>query len=296
MNRWLMTAVLAACLTGMVAAQDRVYYWDRVAKKKKPDEVVGKIEEEGPKGIKIRDSKKNVVKEIPTNDIDEVHYNVLPEVTWLVFRRPFGKEKSGRDKTGKARTRDLEDALEGYTKLEGDVRGHPNARRYLQYKIAAVTVLMAQDDPTKKDLAIKRLTDFTSAHPTSWAIVPALKTVARLQEEAGKTDDARKSYEQLAEIPGVPRELKQESEILVGRLLLRGHKFGDAQQRLEKLAASMAAGDAQKPFVDAYLAESKIGQDKLTGVDKALAGVIRASTDARLRGVAYNLLGDYYRK
>ena len=296
MYRWLMTAVLAACLTGMVAAQDIVTYHDRVTKKKGA-EVRGKIEEESPKGIKIkvREGKKEVIKEIPASDIERILYKaegVLPPE----FRAPFAKEDRARLSTGKLRAKGFQEALDLFTKLEDQLKGNINPRRYIQYKIAELTVLMARDDPSKADMAIRLLTEFKTAHPTSWAIVPALKTLAKLQEDAGKTDEARKTYEELAEVPDVPRELKQESEILVGRLLLRGGKFVEAQKRLDKLAASLKPGDLQKPFVDAYLAESKIGQDKLTDVDRELAGVIKASSDSKLRGVVYNLLGDYYRK
>ena len=94
----------------------------------------------------------------------------------------------------------------------------------------------------------------------------------------------------------MPKELKQESEILVGRLLLRGSKYEAAEKRLAKLAEGLSEGDAQKPFVQAYLAEAKIGQNKLEGVAKDLDNVIKGTSDGRLRGVAFNLLGDLHGK
>ena len=72
-----------------------------------------------------------------------------------------------------------------------------------------------------RETAIKLLTDFKQDAKNSWLILTALKTLARLQEDAGRTDDARKTYEELADLPDVPKELKQESEVLVGRLFLR---------------------------------------------------------------------------
>jgi tetratricopeptide (TPR) repeat protein len=296
MHRWLTTAVLAASLAGLVKAQDIVTYHDRVTKKDNV-EVRGKVEEESPSGIKvkIKEGKKEVVKVIAAGDIQTILYKV-PDVTAIDFRRPFGRVVLAQKATGKKRSQYLEEALDGFTKLEERSRAHLAARRYMQYRAAEVLALLAQDDPGKMDAAIKALTDFKSGNATSWVIVPALKTLASLQEQAGKVDDARKTYEELADVPDVPKALKQESEVLVGRLLLRGGKPAEAQQRLEKLLGSMSADDAQKPFVQAYLAESKISQDKVAGVDKELNEVIRSSSDARLRGVAYNLLGDYYRK
>jgi tetratricopeptide (TPR) repeat protein len=298
MHRWLLTALLTVGLAGLaLARQDSVNYFDRVAKKKDSVKITGKIEEESPAGIKIRvkEGKKEIVKEIPTADIEQIEYRV-PEVTTLNFRAPFNKEALWRRSADKNRSKFLQEALDGYTKLEDEVRNHANARRYIQYKRAEVTALLAQTDPTKVQPAIKLLSDFKTLHPTGWQIVPALKTLARLLEDTGKIDEARKAYEELADVPGVPRPVKLDSEILVGRLLIRGGKFADAQQRLEKLLGSLSADDEQKPIVGTYLLESKMGQDKMDGLDRELAAVIKASSDGRVRGTAYNLLGDWYRK
>lgn len=84
--------------------------------------------------------------------------------------------------------------------------------------------------------------------------------------------------------------------MLVGRLLLRGGKFDEAHKRLEKLASTMSREAAQAPFVRAYLVESQIGQDKLASAPQELTEVIRSTSDGRARALAYNLLGDFYRK
>jgi hypothetical protein len=223
------------------------------------------------------------------------------------FRLPLGRIDAAL-KNAKLSSKQRHDALEkarGELKeLQPEVKGSP--QKYVEFKIAEVTALMAQDDALKRDRpgealrlrddAIKLLTEFKTLHPDFWTIVPALKTLARLQEDSGNAEDAAKTYEALAGVDGVPKELKQESEILVGRLLLRGSKYDAAEKRLTKLADKLSEGDAQKPFVQAYLAEAKIGQNKFDGVAKDLDGVIKGTNDGRLRGVAYNLLGDLHRK
>ncbi len=295
MHRWLTTIALAAGLAGLVAAQDTVTYHDRVTKKNDA-QVTGVIQGESARGIKIkvREGKNEVVKEIPASDIQQVQYKVAG-VLPAEFRAPFSKEFRGVAATGRSRDKLLGEALQLFLKLEGQLREAPNPRRYIQYKIAEVTAQLAQDDPTRVDEAIKLLTEFKTAHPTSWAIVPALKKLAKMQEDQGKPDDARKTYEELAQMD-VADDLKKEASILVGRLMLRVGKYKEAQKQLQTLADGMKPGDAQKPFVDAYLAEAKMGLDRLDGVQKELLSVIRASNDTRLRGVAYNLLGDYYRR
>src|SRR5262249_41112566 len=137
---------------------------------------------------------------------------------------------------------------------------------------------------------------FKTNHPGGWEVMPALKALAKLLEDSGRTDDARKAYEELADLPDVPAQMKQESRVLVGRLFLRAGKYAEAEKALRKLAAGVAREDPQAAFVKAYLAASEIGQDKLARAAKDLGEVIQGTGDARLRGLAYNLLGDFYQK
>lgn len=296
MNRFLLAPTLVFGLLGAARAQDFVYYYDRAAKKEQ--EHRGKIEAESPAGItiKVKEAKDDVVKKVAAGDVTQVIYGQTG-VDRLTYRGPFGKLDRATKETDKARReKAFAEALEGFTKLEQQVGGVPNAKRYIQYKAAEVTALMAQDDPAKVEPAIKLLTEFKAVNGTAWQIVPALKTLARLQEESGKTDDARKTYEELADLPDIPPAVKQESGVLVGRLLLRGGKYADAERRLKALASTMTTTDAQLPFVKAYLVQSRLGRGQLDGVPKELGDVIKSSGDARLRGVAHNLLGDYYLK
>jgi hypothetical protein len=296
MIRLLRPALAGAMVLAMVGLTraDSVYYLDPATKKPTEYRKII-IEEEGPGGIKIRmkENKKDVVKQIQAKDILELVYET-PTVDRVTFRTPFNKENSAKGAAKAKRAKLLDEAMDGYTKLADLLRDRPAGRRYIQFKIAEVLVLQAEDDPTKTDAAIKMLTDLKKDSASSWTITSLLKTLARLQEETGKTDEARKTYEELADLPDVPRELKLESDILVGRLLLRGSKYADAEKRLEKLAGTLSAADAQRPLVLAYLAESRIGQNKLDTVEKDLREVIRGTSENRARGAAYNLLGDYY--
>jgi hypothetical protein len=305
MNRILravLTGGMVLALVGLTRAQDSKRSTDIVryvpSGAKKEAEYRGTIEDESPSGlkIKVREGKDMVVKTVPAREITYIFYSG-PDVDSLTYRRPFGRLELVPGQTNvKKRAALLQEAWDGFTKLQSSLTARPSARRYMQYKLAEVAVLQARDDPTKAETAIKMLTDFKQDGKHSWLILPALKTLARLQEEGGKTDDARRTYEELADLPDVPKELKQESDILVGRLLLRGTKYADAEKRLEKLNSSMSDADVQRPLVQAYLAESRIGQNKLDTVEKDLKTLIHASADNRVRGVAYNLLGDLYLK
>lgn len=292
--RVLVAVGVVAAVWGVVRAQDAVYYADRGAKAEK--KLVGTIEEEGPSGIKLRlKDGKDTVQQIPAATITRVEYQDR-SVSIVDYRRPFGKEElARRESREKVRNERLLEALEGYGKLEGSLT-NANARRYVQFKIAEVTALQARDDETKVEEAIKLLTTFKASHAGGWQTMAALKLLARLLEEAGRTDEARKTYEDLADLPDVPADVKQESAVLVGKLLLRLGKHAEAEARLTKLAAALSRDDPQALVVKAYLVESRLGQKNVETAVKELTEVVRATTDSRIRGVAHNLLGDYYRQ
>ncbi|MFO0927022.1 MAG: tetratricopeptide repeat protein [Gemmataceae bacterium] len=299
MSRWLRAALslaLVVTVYGVTRGQDAVLYTDRATKKEA--RYTGTIEDESPAGIKIKvkEGKETVTRAVPTPDIVSVQYQTK-DIDKLTFRAPFAKEERGlKAATPKERTKLLTEALDGFTKLESQLASQPQVRRYVQFKVAELTAHLAQDDPTRADSAIKLLTDFKTAHPTSWQLFPALKTLARLLEDTGRSDDARKAYEELTDLPDAPADLKLESGVLVARLLLRGGKYADAQKRLEKLMTSLSRESPFAPFVRAYLVESQMGQDNLGQAVQELTDVIRTTSDPRAKAVAYNLLGDFYRK
>jgi hypothetical protein len=306
-------ALVLLAAFGIVQAQEAtVRYRDRVAKKDGV-ETSGTIVEENLLGVKIQSGKAKDTKFIPAADIERITYKTK-DVDPITYRTPFLREVSAgertkdieklKDPTGtdeKARvkleaTRSglLNEAKEGYAKLEKEVRSPPAARRYFQYKQAEIAVTQARYDPAATDAAVKALIDFKSNNREGWELIFALETLARLQEDAGKVDDARKSYEELAELPGAPDSVKQQSGLLVGKLLLRGKKYKEAEDRLGKVVAAMSAGDAQKPLAQAYLIASQIGLGQTKETEKKIADLLGGTSDPRVRSVAYALRGDYF--
>jgi hypothetical protein len=294
MRSWAKVAAGLAglALVGPARAQDIVTYWDRGVKKEQ--ELRGAVEGEGPAGIKVR--VRGGVKAIAAADVRRVLYKVA-EVPTLEFRQPFGLEDRARlEERPKQRAELLQKALEAFRKLEQDCKGSPSAQRYVQYKAAEVQALQAQDDPRKAEDAIKALSAFVKDHKDGWQIQGALKLLGKLQEDAGNVEEARKAYEELAAVPGVPAGMKRESEVLVARLLLRGEKYREAEKKLTALEKELGEDDALRPYVLAYLADSRMGRGDLKGVEVQLKRAARAGGDNKLRAVAYNLLGDYYRR
>src|SRR5439155_17550514 len=104
------------------------------------------------------------------------------------------------------------------------------------------------------------LVKFKADHSGGWQIVPAMRTLSQLQVKTGALDEARKTYEFLSEVPGVPADLKQESEFQVARLYLRAENYIAAEKKLDSLDKSMARDDPQRAYITAFRAESQMGQ------------------------------------
>ncbi len=322
MKRWLAATVLAVLALGTIRAEDNIYYQGPTDKDRK--KLVGPLVEETAAWVKVKVKVKgkDTLKQIPAAHIKQVDYDV-DGVGSTAFRAPIlleaqaiaadeafrklentipkdAKDKKNNDflKTKALKTRDtkMEEALKGYQEMEGKVASRDNAKRYVQYRIANLLVLQSRYEEAKTKPAIEALTKFKDAHPNAWQILPALKTLGKMQVKEGLLEEARKTYEALAEVPDVPADLKQEADFLVARIYLRGERYADAEKKLASVEKSMAKDDPQRAFITAFRAESQIGQKNLKQAEALLNEAIRTSNDNKLRGLAHNLLGDYYRQ
>lgn len=281
MRRLLLTAVAGLLVVGAGLAQDAEV---TVAGKKDP--LKGTIQEEGPAGIKIKVGQE--VLDLPALSIRQVKYKTR-EVTAIDYGRPFIREERAlrKDTRPKERASLLESALQGYRELDGQLLAVPAAHRYMQFKIAEVLALQAQDDPAKADAAVAALSAFQKDFPSGWEVAPALKLLARLQEQKGDAAGELETYRSLAKVPGIAPEVRQESTVLVARALLRGGKPAEAERELKGLGL-------QRPDVQVALAQCRLAQGQLGDVEAPLRKALQDTSDAAVRAAAHNLLGDYY--
>ena len=290
MRRLLLTVLAAVLVVGVAVAQDAVYVVG-----KPNDPLKGAIQEEGPAGIKIKVGKEVV--DVPALTIDRVNYKFKsPKLSAVEYRRPFGKVESALRPGTKADRRAtlLADALKGFKELDAELLDVPAAHRYMQFKVAEVLAYQAQDDPSKVDAAVAALSAFQKDFPSGWETVPCLKLLARLQEEKGDAAGALQTYRSLAQVPGAPPAVRQESTVLVARSLLRGGKASEAEAELKGLQAKMSTTDPQRPSVEVFLAQCRLAQGQLGQVEAPLRAALQNTADAAVRAAAHNLLGDYY--
>ena len=279
-----------AALVGPARGQDTVIYQDRAGKQAT---ARGTIQDESPAGIKIKVGEE--VLDLPALSIRQVTYKVK-DVTAIDYRYPFGQEELARrpgTRPAERATR-LENALKGFKNLDAQVLGVPAAHRYVQFKIAEVLAVQAQDDSSKADAAIAALSAYAKDFPTGWEVAPALKLLAKLQEEKGDSAGALETYRGLAKVPGIPPELRQESTVLVARALLHAGKPKEAESELKGLAAKMSTTDPQRANVEVALAQCRLAQGQLGQVEAPLRAALQNTSDAAVKAAAHNLLGDYY--
>jgi hypothetical protein len=267
---------------------DTVYFQE--PGKKKAETLTGTIEQESPTGLKLKTG--SSVRDIPAAQITQITYQC--KVPALDFRKPDGQLTSALTKEGNERAKLLSSALDGFKALDAQLRGEAKVHRYLQYRIALTLAARAKDDPASRDSAIAVLKDNKTAFAVGWEVVPALQLLARLQEEKNDIEGAGQTYADLADVPGIDTAMKLDSQLRGARLLLSARKFTDAETKLKSLTAALPADDPQRTYVAVYLAQSRIAQNNLDGVEKTLKDALAAGEDKKLRGLVHNALGDYY--
>lgn len=304
--RLLLGLLLGSCLAscfgwGELLAQSGggvdtlIYFPD--PKSKTETTIKGTVLEESPGGVKFK-TDRNEVKMIPGPSIVWITYK-SKSVDASTFREGHIKEDRAAVATKLSdRKSFLQDALDKFQSLLKKIDDNPNGKRFIEYKIADIRQRLSELDPRDKNLqreAIEALNQFTAANLDSWEIVPSLTALAQLQERSGNIDGARKAHESLSRIPGLPQQLKRESELQVLQLLLRSTRFADAESWARDLQKSLSPNDSEFQQVSLYLLETQIGQNKLDGIEESLKKSIENTSNSKLKALGHCLLGDYYR-
>src|SRR5262249_10124620 len=255
--------VAALAAAPAARAQDVVTYHDRTAKK--DVEASGAIVSESPSKVTLKATAGGATKEIPASDIQDVFYEVSPR-----YRPDYRAAKAEEKKADTApkeedRKKAVEEALKAYQKLQKDLAADRGkfAPRHMQYKVARLLARQAEDDPSQAAAALDALAKYRKEHPDSWQVLGCTRTLARLQRDKGDFAGAQKTYEELAALPGVGKEVKQECDLQVARVLIRGKQFADAEQRLKQILNSVDADDPQAVRARVHLAECLGASKKL---------------------------------
>jgi hypothetical protein len=272
-SKWLVVVFLTAATAVPAVAQDKVTYLDRGGKGVQT--TTGAISGESLAGIKIGG------RTIPSGDVIDVQYDTP------------GSVRLDYNSATAAEARNPADAVKGYEALikAGPVQNLKPLKRHLEYKVAALTAARAEDGREQLSTGIAALAKFKKDHPDGWQLVPLARTLGRLllDKEPPDADGARQVYDDLAQNPAAPADVKQEFTFLAIDLLLNAGKVAEAR-------AKLAALPAADPRVQVYRIACQATPDKLAAAADQLRAVIDRTTDPALKATAYNVLGDCLRR
>lgn len=296
MNRvWLAVAVIGSCLAlaPRAAAQDEVYHFDRASKK--VIQTSGSIQEESVGGVRLKPTS-GAVREIAAQDITNIIHQT--KMSRLLYRPPFTlEEKAAQAANAAEQMKGLKAALAGYQELLPKLAAEKLAQRHIQFKIARLRALLAGTDEKLRKEALSALNQFKKEHRDSWQIIPVSHLLAQLALDQNDPAGARQAYEDLAATPKLPKEVRQESELLAAQMLVRGKRHGEAQKRLEDILKALPPNDPQAVRVQVYLAEchANAGPENVDKAVQQLEEIISKTQDPELKALAYNAQGDCYR-
>ncbi len=296
-----LAAALLLTFTGpagnsLLRAQDAIRYLDRkTAKEATP--ASGTIIEESPAQVVCKMAGA-AAREIPATDIIDIIYDV-PGSVRLTYRSAQGDERRIADPSVKEeeRKKAFNDALKSYREILPRLAGEKSkfAERHVQYKIARLLASRTEEDLSPMESSLAALVRFTKEHSDGWQISQAAKLLAQLQLDRGDLDGARMTYERLAAVANIPKEVRQDCELGVIETFIRGKKFTQAEGRLQALLKGVPANDPQAARVAVYQAKCAGASGQLANAVAQLENIIAKTTDRDLKALAYNALGDCYR-
>ncbi len=288
-----LAALVLVLTTSAARAQDEILHFDRTSKK--VIQTTGSIQDESAAGVRVKPTS-GAVREIPAQDIVNIlHQTKVPR---LQYRPPFSaEENAAKASTPAEREKLLKTALKEYQELLPKLAAEKLAQRQVQYRILRLQAVLAENDDKLRNEALDALQRFRKEHRDGWQVVGCSQLVAQLQLDQGDAAGARQTYEELAATPNVPKEVKQESELLAAQMLVRAKQPAEAKARLQTMLKALPPTDPQATRVRIYLAECVAGEAP-ENVDKAierLEEIIRKTNDPELKALAYNAQGDVYR-
>jgi tetratricopeptide (TPR) repeat protein len=271
-------------------ADDQVKYIDPATKKEV--QINGQIQQETPAAIRIKPAR-GAVRTVPSLSVVDVEYELSGGPRMNYRKAAFDERTIETAPKEEDRKNAMADALQLYQGLHAGASG--KLKRHLDYKIARLLALQAEGDPAKAPDAIDRLNRFSKDYPDSWQLPNTLRLLAQLQALRHKYDAAQQAYQQLAAIPGLSPEARQESELKAADMMVQAGKYADARKKLEGLAKALPADDPQRTRLDIALAACRGADHELAPAVQSLEGILAKPADNATKAAAYNALGDCYR-
>jgi TolA-binding protein len=287
--------LLLAAPLARAQTSDSIRYTDR--KTGKEENVKCVLESESPAGVTFRQG--SATKTVPALDVLDVLYDKsIGGGNLITYRKAQREEEKAQQPTldAAARKTAFQEALAAYRELAASSKESKAATRHVHFALARLLARRSEDDPEQAERAIAELKKFLADYPDGWQLVQASRLLGQLQEARGDLAGATKTYEQLAARDDVPKDTREEADLFVARMLLRGNKAAEAQAKLQKLASAVPATSPGAPKVQVYLALCEVATGKAEAAEAKLKGLLAADLDGGVKGLVYNALGDVARQ
>lgn len=227
---------------------------------------------------------KDEVKELPVGQISQIIWEGEP----TALKQGRSHEAGGR----------LPQAMEAYAKAATDYKGDKAPiKADIDYFNVRVQALIASNDPTKIDDALKTLNDFLSKNSSSRHFYEASGFLVELNLAKKDAAGAKAAAEALAKSPG--NEQKMAAKIALGRVALMENQIAEAQKLFDEAVAMPTNGPAEesrKQEARLGLAHCLYSEKKFDEAITLLDDVIAKSApeDGRVQAEAYVRQGDCY--
>jgi hypothetical protein len=291
MKRGLVGLTLFTCLSYVSPAPVRAADWVFLkADPAKP--IIGTLVSESPSGVKLK--VRGETKLFPAAEILDVTYDFQSGFK-LDYNRAIGADKAiASATTASKRTKALKDALKEYQGVLPRLKAKDFSliRRNVEYRIAVLTVRLAQEDGSNLASGIGKLKQFTSKNAGGWQIVPAAQMLGQLLIVEGKAEDAEQVYKDLSANTDLPQDARSAFQLSAARLSMRPGKYAEANTKLQALIDKLPKGSRQTIRARIYQAECLAGLNRLAEAEAKLNAILdEVKKDKEVRAQAYNTLG-----
>ena len=298
MQKCLFLGVIVALLAiNLSASADTIF----VRGRDKP--LVGEIKSEDATTVVFGTiiAKKKVDEKIPSLDVLDIHYDdVLPiglRLTGGAYNMAKKADKEAENTTDPIKLKSsLATAIFKYGETLKEMKPHKSASRTIEYKIAILMVRQAGADPAAQAKALQKLLEFKRpGNMSSWQINHVMPTIAQLQVDANDFKGAQETYEEMAGMAGLPLKVKNDAELMVVQIMVKGKKIAEATKRLEALAVKGKDNPEFVARVKMMKAEILIIADPVKNLPEATAllqQVVKENNDKEVKARAHNTLGE----
>ncbi len=257
--------------------------------------VKGDVKKESAKEVQIAVGKKS--ESFPGAQIVDIQYDsIRPAALNLAggeYRAAKAAEKDFKESTDPAKRKSaLRKAIDNYGETLKLMEKNIYPARQFQYKIAVLSLDLANLEGEKTDKALAKLLQFKSAFPNSWQINKIMPLVAQLQMDAKDYKGAEQTFQEMAEMTDLPEDVRREAQLNVVQVSVQAGNIEQAGKKLEELSKKPGASPIFLARVKMARADLLVGQKKIDEATPILQQLLKETTDKQIKALAHNALGE----